>query len=159
MAITYNADEIFEMAEQIERNGTKFYRKAAEIISDELNKKLLIKLADMEIEHEKTFAQMREELSGKENEPIAFDPDNQGALYLQAIANGHVFDIKTDPSELLSGQESFHDILKIAIGAEKDSIAFYMGLKDSVPEPAGKGKIDNIIREEMNHIVLLSSKL
>ena len=28
--ITFNPDEIFEMAEQIERNGAKFYRKAAE---------------------------------------------------------------------------------------------------------------------------------
>ncbi|MHC4213324.1 MAG: ferritin family protein [Planctomycetota bacterium] len=159
MAITFNADEIFEMAEQIERNGIKFYRRAAEIISDKDNKDLLLRLAEMEVEHEKTFAQMREELTGKENESIAFDPDNQAALYLQAVANGHVFDMKTDPSALLSGQESFHDILKMAIGAEKDSIAFYMGLKDSVPAPAGKDKVDKIIREEMNHIVLLSGKL
>jgi rubrerythrin len=159
MATTFNADEIFEMAEQIERNGTKFYRRAAEIISDKDNKDLLLKLADMEVEHEETFAQMREELTGKENESMAFDPDNQAALYLQAVANGHVFDVKTDPSSLLSGNESFHDILKIAIGAEKDSIAFYMGLKDSVSEPAGKDKVDKIIREEMNHIVLLSGKL
>ena len=159
MAITFNADEIFEMAEQIERNGTKFYRRAAEIISDKDNKDLLLKLAEMEIEHEKTFARMREELTGKENESMAFDPDNQGALYLQAVANGHVFDLKTDPAALLTDQVSFHDILKMAIGAEKDSIAFYMGIKDSVSEPAGKDKIDRIIREEMNHIVLLSSKL
>ena len=26
MAITFNANEIFEMAEEIERNGAKFYR-------------------------------------------------------------------------------------------------------------------------------------
>ncbi len=159
MAITFNADEIFEMAEQIERNGTKFYRRAAEIISDKDNKDLLLNLAEMEVDHIKTFAQMREQLAGKEKESITFDPDNQAALYLQAMANGHVLDMKTDASTLLSGRESFHDILKMAIGAEKDSIAFYMGIKDSVPEPAGKGKIDKIIREEMNHIVLLSSKL
>ena len=159
MAITFNADEIFEMAEQIERNGTKFYRRAAEIISDKDNKDLLLNLAEMEVDHIKTFAQMREQLAGKEKESITFDPDNQAALYLQARANGHVLDMKTDASTLLSGRESFHDILKMAIGAEKDSIAFYMGIKDSVPEPAGKGKIDKIIREEMNHIVLLSSKL
>ena len=159
MAITFNADEIFEMAEQIERNGTKFYRRAAEIVSDKDNKKLLLNLAEMEIEHEKTFAQMREQLAGKEKESITFDPDNQAALYLQAMADGHVFDVKTDPASLLSDRESFHDILKMAIGAEKDSIAFYIGLKDSVPQPAGKDKVDKIIREEMNHIVLLSSKL
>ncbi len=159
MEITFNADEIFEMAEQIERNGIKFYRRAAEIISDKDNKDLLIKLAEMEVDHIKTFARIREQLADKEKETIIFDPDNQCALYLQAMADGHVFDIKTDPSTLLSGSESFHDILKMAIGAEKDSIAFYMGLKDLVTEPAGKDKVDKIIREEMNHIVLLSSKL
>ena len=29
MGVTFNADEVFEMAEQIERNGAKFYRAAA----------------------------------------------------------------------------------------------------------------------------------
>ena len=29
MSVDFNADEIFEMAEQIERNGVKFYNKAA----------------------------------------------------------------------------------------------------------------------------------
>ena len=30
MSIVFNADEILEMAEQIERNGAKFYRRASE---------------------------------------------------------------------------------------------------------------------------------
>ncbi len=29
MAISFNLDEIFEMAEQIEKNGANFYREAA----------------------------------------------------------------------------------------------------------------------------------
>ena len=34
MPITFNANEIFEMAEEMERNGARFYRKAAENASD-----------------------------------------------------------------------------------------------------------------------------
>ena len=34
MSYDFNADEIFEIAEQIERNGAKFYRNAAESIAD-----------------------------------------------------------------------------------------------------------------------------
>ena len=30
MGIDFNADEVFEIAEQIERNGAKFYRNVAE---------------------------------------------------------------------------------------------------------------------------------
>lgn len=35
MSISFNAIEIFEIAERIERNGVKFYRKAAEGLSDQ----------------------------------------------------------------------------------------------------------------------------
>ena len=50
-------------------------------------------------------------------------------------------------------------ILKSAITAEKDSIVFYLGMKEAVSESLGKGRIDNIIKEEMGHIKLLSGKL
>ena len=32
MGLDFNADEVFEIAEQIERNGAEFYRTAAENI-------------------------------------------------------------------------------------------------------------------------------
>ena len=51
------------------------------------------------------------------------------------------------------------EILKEAVAAEKDSIAFYLGMKDLVPERLGKEKIDVIIKEEMNHIKILGQKL
>ena len=159
MSITFNAFEIFEMAEQIERNGVKFYRKAAGGISDEDTRQALLDLADMEAEHEETFANMRKQISYKERELITFDPENEIALYLQAIANGHVFDLKKDPSQQLTGKETAEDILKMAIEAEKDSIVFYVGLKDFVPVKAGKDKVEDIIKEELGHVAELSEKL
>ena len=54
---------------------------------------------------------------------------------------------------------SIEEILKIAITAEKDSIVFYLGMKDVVPVNLGKEKLDRIIKEEMNHITILSKKL
>ena len=159
MSITFNAFEIFEMAEQIERNGVKFYRKAAQGISDAGVKKTLLILADMEVEHEAIFAAMREELSDESKELRVFDPDNEMALYLQAMASGHVFNLKKDPSEQLSGSETEEDILRLAISAEKDSIVFYLGLKDFVSVKAGKDKVEWIIKEEMSHITILNRNL
>jgi len=158
-AITFNADEIFEMAEQIERNGIKFYRKAAESFSDQAVRKTLLDLADMEAEHEKVFAGMRKEFASGNQQLMTFDPDNQAALYLQAMADGHVFDLKKDVTGQLTGQEPPEDILKTAIQAEKDSIAFYLGLKDYVPPRAGRDKVEAIIDEEKGHIVVLSQRL
>ena len=159
MGINFNAFEIFEMAEQIERNGVKFYRKAAKNISDQNVCQMLLDLADMEVAHEKTFADMRKQLSEGTRELMAFDPENEMALYLQAMANGHVFDLNKDLSQQLKGNETAEEILKLAVDTEKDSIVFYLGLKDFVPGKAGKDKVEAIIKEEMGHIVLLNRRL
>lgn len=55
MSYDFNADEVFEMAEQIEKNGAGFYRKMAESISDASISQLFVDLAVMEAEHEKIF--------------------------------------------------------------------------------------------------------
>jgi len=157
MGMPFNADEIFEMAEQIERNGAKFYRAAAKKLP--AIRQVLLDLAAMEDVHEKTFAAMRAELSTSEKEPPVFDPDGQAQAYLRVMADGHVFNIRTDPAKLLAEQKSPQDILKTAIGLEKDSIAFYVGIRDGVSHKAGKDKVEAIIKEEMSHIVILSQKL
>ncbi len=157
MSMPFNADEIFEMAEQIERNGGKFYRAAAEkfpAVND-----ILLSLAAMEDEHLKTFADMRAELSGTELEEPVFDPDGQAQMYLRVMADGNVFDVKADPVEQLATKNTPEDVLKMAIGVERDSIAFYVGLKEAVSRRAGKDKVDDIIKEEMGHIVTLNEKL
>ncbi len=157
MVMPFNADEVFEMAEQIERNGAKFYRAAAEKIPEV--RQVFLDLAAMEDEHEKTFAAMRAELSGIEVDPPVFDPDGQAQMYLRAMADEYVFNIKADPLEQLAGQEIPEDVLKMAIGLERDSIAFYVGLKEAVSRRAGKDKVEAIIKEEIGHIATLSQKL
>ncbi|MBW8015402.1 MAG: ferritin family protein [Planctomycetes bacterium] len=159
MSITFSADEIFEMAEELERNGGKFYRQAAENFKDPVKEQLLLSLAEMEDQHEITFHEMRGQLTDAEKEIATYDPDHEAAMYLRAMADGHVFDVTQPPSEKLTGNESFVDILKIAIGCEKDSIVFYLGLRDLVSAKDGKDKIDAIIREEMGHISILNKQL
>ena len=158
MSITFSADEIFEIAQQIERNGAKFYRKAAETVEGE-NRNLLLRLAEMEDQHEKTFATMRENLLADKRISQTYDQDDQIALFLRALAEGKVFDIKADPCENLTGSKTLQDILKTAIELEKDSIIFYLGMKDIVQSSHDKQMIDHIIAEEKKHIVDLSNQL
>ena len=153
MSYDFNADEVFEMAEQMERNGEKFYKNAATTIDDEAHKKLLQDLAAMEVDHEKTFKAMRSELKAAEKSATVFDPDGEAALYLRALVDTRVFfEKKIDVS-------SMEKILKAAIEAEKDSIVFYLGMKNAVPEKLGRDRIEAIIKEEMGHIRLLSREL
>jgi len=157
MAMPFNADEVFEMAEQIERNGAKFYRAAAEKFPTIAP--VLLDLARMEDEHLETFAVMHAELSGGDLEMPVYDPDGEAQMYLRVMADGHVFDLKTDPAQQLAAKKMPEDVLKMAMRAEKDSIAFYVGLKESVPQKAGKDKVEAIIKEEMGHMAILNEKL
>jgi rubrerythrin len=113
----------------------------------------------MEDEHLKTFTQMRSELSSAEQEPLVFDPDGEAQMYLRVMADGHVFNTKEDPAELLADKETAADVLNMALGVERDSIAFFVGLKESVSRQAGKDRVEAIIREEIGHVAILNEKL
>lgn len=153
MQYDFNANEILQMAEQLERNGADFYRKSIEKIQDPTGKELLLSLAEMEDQHEKTFADLRSKLTASEKAQTVFDPQGETVRYLKALADSKVFFEKTIDTDSMEG------ILKEAITAEKDSILFYLGLKDAVPEALGKDKIDAVIKEEMSHINLLTREL
>ncbi|MGD8980856.1 MAG: ferritin family protein [Desulfobacterales bacterium] len=153
MIYDFTVDDVFEMAEQLERNGHQFYREAAQNTDNPEYKKLLVELAEMEVQHEKTFVDLRSELSVNEKTSTVFDPQNESALYLRALADTKVFFEKEID---FSSKKS---VLKAAILAEKDSIVFYLGIKEMVPEKYGKDKLDEIIKEEMGHIKILSKEL
>jgi rubrerythrin len=153
MSYDFNADEIFEMAEQMERNGAKFYRDAAEGVSKTDEKEWLLQLAQMEDAHEKIFQSIRSTLTADDAQSTVFDPQGESALYLRALVDTKVFYEKDIDTSNMRG------ILKAAIQAEKDSIVFYLGMKEAVAQDKGKARIDEIIKEEMGHIRLLSREL
>ena len=153
MANEFNANDIFEIAIKIEQNGALFYRNAAKQVTTEEHRAFLLELADMEDTHEKTCVEMQKELTKAQTLPTSFDPGDENALYLKALADTRVFFEKQQPDN------SFTGILTSAIQTEKDSIAFYLGIKELVPPKFGQSKIDDIIREEMGHIRLLAGKL
>ncbi len=163
MSFDFTADEIFEMAEQIERNGAQFYRSSADGVKEPSSRELLMNLAAMEDDHEKTFVAMRSDLSVTEKAAATFDPNNEAVLYLKALADSRVFVEKQIPNlEAMadrSDDDIMQEILKYAIGAEKESIVFYLGMKDAVPESLGRGRLEAIIKEEMAHIRMLSNRL
>jgi rubrerythrin len=153
MMYDFNADDIFEIAKQLERNGAEFYRFAAKAAKDDNARELLLSLAAMEDDHQKIFTQMHSQLTASEKTATVFDPEGEAAGYLKALAESRVFfEKKIDTS-------SMEAILKDAITAEKDSIVFYLGMREVVPEKQGRSRLDDVIKEEMGHIRLLSKEL
>lgn len=156
MSYNFNADEVFKLAVRIEENGARFYRKAAEFQTESDNRDFLEKLAAMEEVHKHTFEKMQSHITAAEKTPTVFDPQGESAQYLMAMADMHGGEGSPAAAESLTGQESMLEIIDIAIGLEKESILFYLGLKDLVPPPLGQDKVYDIIDQERQHIVQLN---
>jgi rubrerythrin len=159
MAITFSADEVFEMAIEIERRGAMFYRKAAENSHDAHAVETFLNLCEMEKGHEKIFMEMKKSLSAEDREPVVFDPYGEAAYYLQALAGSHGWEGKIGRLVEFTGHERPEQVFSAAIEAEKQSITFYIGIKEFLTSPAAKEKVQTVIREEMSHLVSLTKAL
>lgn len=113
----------------------------------------------MEDDHEKYFRTMQDELSDEERSQKALDPFGEMLMYLEAMADMSGGEGSLKAIESLTGDESLPTILHKAIELEKESILYYVGLKDMVPSESAKKKIDEIISEEKSHIVTLKKEL
>ena len=153
----YNIEEVLEMACQIERNGARYYRRAADLVTGPEARKLLLELAAMEEDHERTFDTLRADAATRGI--LLGGQDDLVAQYLRALADGEVFRRHESPAETIRPGISERQVLEIALSMEKDSIAFYLGMKDLVPAGSGKSKLEEIIQEEMRHIRILGEKL
>jgi len=158
MATSLNVEEVFEIAEQIERNGATFYRKAAALFDDPEMRQMFLELADSEIEHEKTFSDMKKKRFGSNTASTSFRPEEM-LPDPKGMAGLAIFGIRTEPTEELNGKETRNDILRRAVGKEKDSIVFYNGLKDFLSNAEDQAPIDRIINEERQHIRMLQELL
>ena len=159
MSVECTAEAMFAMAEQIERQGGKFYRAAAERTTNEDARGLLLRLADAEDRHEDFFAYLRSEAPKEAAEPSEPGMQEEGPLYMHAAADSHIFMVSKDVSEFFTGAESLEDILNIAIEFEKDTIVFFLGMRENRPECSHSREIADLVREEMIHVADLRRQL
>ncbi len=152
----FNINEVFEIAEQIERNGYSFYTKAASIAKDEESKLFLEELAQMEANHEKLFISLKKHFDLET--PIDFnDLDNTALQYLRAIVEGKIFINLQPTGTILTGNESMEEIKKMAIEFEKNTVIYFVALMNASSQQDYKDKIQKLINEELQHILILTN--
>lgn len=155
MFVFGTADDVFAMAVRIEENGHAFYTGAAQKAGDPAVKNLFEELAEMEAGHVVAFKALRSELPGCFPADAVWDPEGLGESYLQATADTHIFTMKA-ASDRIAGIETAMDALQMALQFEKDSVAFFLGMKEILPDAKGKVEIDKLIKAEMEHIRMLN---
>jgi len=157
LAMLFNIDEVLAMAQQIERNGANFYRQAADIAKEADVKELLAKLAEWEAGHEQLFSRIRGELADKQSSPTV-DPDSEAEYYLRFMADEHVFGPGSKPAKILAGCQGSNDIIDVALAFEKDTIMFFVAMKNAMPSSDMVPHVERLIREEFEHIAYLHKK-
>jgi len=155
----FNADEVFQIAIDIEENGKRFYEKAMDIVDNPDVKAVLGSLAKEEAEHLKRFTELKAQLPKTATEETVWDPEHEMNQYLQMMADVHVFRSDLDVEKKLSQAQNPEDILKLGIQFEKDSIVFFVTMQDSTEEKKGREIIGQLIDEEKEHLKKLSLEL
>ena len=153
----YNAYEIIEMAKKMERNASLFYEKASEEVKDTKVKELLSNLSKMESVHEVIFDDLKNLFSDSEWSNMNISDDNDMLHYLESMVDNIIFDMKNDEKEI-KDMSDIDYVFRFAIGKEKQSVLYYMGIKQLVPESLGRDKIEEIIKEEMKHVAILNDE-
>lgn len=151
MAELFHASEVVEVALRIEQNGGTFYGILADKMTDPPVKQLFQELAAEEQKHYETFQELLSRAAHWE--PIGVYAAEYKD-YMDCLAEHNVFNRGNTATEITDKITDKIEALHYAQGIEKDSILFYMEMKDCVPE--GESKIiESLIAEEKKHLFRL----
>ncbi|MDR2387939.1 MAG: ferritin family protein [Deltaproteobacteria bacterium] len=154
MIYPFNAWDAFKIAVNMEENGLKFYKAAAKKFTGPISE-LFNSLAQEEEIHKSIFTRFLNGLP--QEQPTIYDPDNETDDYLKMMASIHVF--KNEPEDLdklMAGINTVEDALKLAMSFEKDSIVFFVQLKNAADSLSDEVSVDRLVLEEAKHLRKLS---
>jgi len=153
-----NADELFKVGVEIEKNGMAFYEAAAASVREPRVSALFRELAVWEVKHMELFENLRLSLPAEARRGDFFDPFSEEGAYIKDAADNHIFVKNADPAALAARCGSAIEALDFALTFEKDSVVFYTAMKKLIPPHLGQEKVDAIIEEEIRHVAILNGQ-
>jgi rubrerythrin len=143
----YSGQEIIDIAIRIEENGHDFYTQAAEMITENNDRKsLFLDLAEKEVMHIAIFQKMADKFDSESFDFQAADSSD----YVNHLADTHIFGKPDSGKKLATTVKSSKEALEIAFKFENDSVAFYTELAKFARSDS-KRLVQQIIEEEMEH--------
>jgi rubrerythrin len=157
MSQLLNADEVFSIGVEIEKNGIAFYSAAAQKASQPAARKLFEELAKWEQRHVEIFENLRKGLKVDKGDDV-YDPENELGLYLKGAADNHVFVSGMTGAAAAAKCKTPREVLDTALQFEKDSVVYYTAMARMFHGSKGGKGIDKLIDEELKHISMLTQK-
>ena len=142
----FNAQDILDIAIRLENNGKRTYLDARGHTTDADLKDLLTWIAEEERSHARWFNELKNRLSTGDDhhlmaefsQALVEDVVRQQAFSLQEVN----FEVVFTPEQMI----------RIFIGFEQDTLAFYEILKTFIDDAAVAEQLAQIIDEEKKHI-------
>ncbi len=159
MIYGFNASEVFQIAIDIEENGKRFYEKVMDLFDNPDVRALFASLAQEEVEHLKTFTELKAQLPKAAAKNTVWDPEHEMNRYLKMMADMHVFRSDLDVEGKLSRVKNLEDALNLGIRFEKDSIIFFLTMQDATEDKKGREFVGQLVCEEKDHLRKLSLAL
>jgi rubrerythrin len=142
--------EVIEQAVQTEVLGNEFYSgMARKFEEDEGLRNLFETLAQKELLHKQHFQELKE-ITG-ETEPEGWE---EASKYFRAIVESEFFLGKGKSLPSLEHIKTARDAVKFAISFEKETMLYFLGIRDVVKD---REVVDEIINEERSHIMWLAA--
>jgi rubrerythrin len=150
MSKVFYPSEIIKFAIEKEQQSANLYQKLVNRARNDGEKALFEKLMRDELHHKQFYADILSSVA-EEKSPGAQEENEYAAYMRQLIEESRTVKLPDDIDTM-----PFNDILAYAIKREKDSVMFYLGLKQYVPADA-QAKVEMIIAEESRHAAVIAN--
>ncbi|MBF0538209.1 MAG: ferritin family protein [Nitrospirae bacterium] len=144
--------EIIEMAIRTEKLGFSYYSELVQKFkkNDELHA-LFNKLAESEANHAARFTRLKESLQQEqlENWP-------EVSQYMRAYVESAFFMGANKATMHMQNIQDPNAAIGLAIAFEKETLLYFYGMTDAVRQDKDRYVLDEIIKEEKGHIIILS---
>lgn len=149
MATQYSAPEVMEMAVQTEKGGKLFYETVAGATTDAGLKNLFGFLAGEESKHVVAFEDIARTIRVAPGE----EPYNWEEVvpYLRSVTESRYFLGSGNALALAKAATTPIEALRSAMAFEKETLVFYVQLRDMVGEQ-NRPAVDKLINEEKAHV-------
>jgi rubrerythrin len=156
MAGIFQVSEVVAIAVEIERRGERFYLDMAERATNPKVKEGLVYLASEEVRHRKVYEDLLSRLRSMELPPGSGESEYWS--YVNDLIDSHFLFDTAQSERLFSAATSDQEVVRLAMGFEKESILFFTEMKGLVPGEEA-AVIDTCIQEERTHLRRLGQLL
>jgi len=151
MSKTFDIKALVRVAVLDERSGVELYKKLSKKARNAMVQDVFSSLAAQEILHEERFQGMLDELESTEEQTLGQYPDEYVDYLELLISEGGVSEAHKNISE----NPTDYSMIELAMNFERNQLSLQRDMGTVLGE-RHHALIDEIIREEMGHLVTLS---